>query len=160
MVDEDASRCPPVPAHSALKPIAGTAARCTAPRILSPFGQARRPKQGGTKFVSTSTEDVRASSNPVDCATPVAPAENGVTVHTSAERRGPTVSHPQPVNPNSERDPADTTPLDAARWQQLLVGHPDRGLCFVRQPWTKVWFRHWSPWTPSCTHCSQLTFRF
>ena len=36
------------------------------------------------------------------------------------------MSHPQPVNPNSERDPADTTPLDAARWQRLLVGHPDR----------------------------------
>ena len=36
------------------------------------------------------------------------------------------MSHPQLVNPNTERDPADTTPLDAARWQRLLVGHPDR----------------------------------
>ena len=36
------------------------------------------------------------------------------------------MSHPQPVNPNSERDPADTTPLDAACWQPLLVGNPDR----------------------------------
>ena len=36
------------------------------------------------------------------------------------------MSHPQPIKPNSERDPADATPLDAARWQQLLVRHPDR----------------------------------
>ena len=68
-----------------------------------PFGQARRPKQGGTKFALTSTEDVRASSNPVDCATPVASAENGVTAHTCAKRRDPTVSHPQPVKPNQGR---------------------------------------------------------
>ena len=33
-------------------------------------------------------------------------------------------------------------------------------LVTVRQPWLKVWFRHWSPRTPSCTHRSQLTFRF
>ena len=36
------------------------------------------------------------------------------------------MSHPQPIKPNSERDPADATPLDAARWQRLLVSHPDR----------------------------------
>ena len=38
------------PAHSTLKRTVGTAAWCTAPRVPGPFGQARRPNQGGTKL--------------------------------------------------------------------------------------------------------------
>ena len=41
-------------------------------------------------------------------------------------KKGPTVSHTQSIKPNSEPDPADATPLDAARWQRLLVSHPNR----------------------------------